>query len=318
MDKDKNNSYRLTGSIHTSQILSTNVLKKDIVQELKKEHVITRFSTDADGVTHRITFNLNNIAGDILTFKEFTEVLEDTLARIGVTEYEFLRVDFRADSYEDGFYEKFYKINSYLMNGMITAYDIKNSYETRKKIYLDKLSCSAKHKWFELEYYNRREKSIITGNTTERAVARLEMRTKSAIWEDRREQYPKKTEFEHVKDEFLSGWKKRLSCAVKNLDDSCVECNKTLEELYNKENQQIIKKASPVRFRSLTDFLIFYEPMLYTLEQTQELLKVISDKEPEKASYNHSYRYRPELFTKQDINDMVKEVNRCISQYFSE
>lgn len=313
MDKEKLKSYKLIGSIHTFQLKTKDVLNKEVIGELLGTKVIQTYHVGVDGITSSITFDLNLIEGDILTFKEFCEKFNDVMSKLGIVSYQLLRVDFRCDSFENGFHEQFKKIHYVLASCMKVAYDLKNTYESKQLLTLKDLNACAKGKLFEFENYNRKEKSIVTGNLVDRTVSRVELRSKASVWSDRRKQYPKKTEMQNIKDEFTKAWKKRLKASIKSLDDVCTIANNTLLQRYDEGKNPLKRK-----FRTLTDFLLQYENILFTYKQLQGFLKDVGEKNPVKKSYNLAGRYYIELYEKQNINAILKEINRCINDYFAE
>ena len=72
--------------------------------------------------------------------------------------------------------------------------------------------------------------------------------------------------------------------------------NDELERIYKEE-----KDAFPVKFRSLTDFLIQYQNCIFCKAQMVDLLSRFDEvKNPETRAKNHKKRYGIEYFSKKD------------------
>ena len=78
------------------------------------------------------------------------------------------------------------------------------------------------------------------------------------------------------------------------------------------------KAAYPVKFRSLTDFLIQYQDCIFCHRQLVNLLELIGVDNPESRARNHKKRYGIEYFSKSDLKKAVDEIKRATEKFFSE
>ena len=108
------------------------------------------------------------------------------------------------------------------------------------------------------------------------------------------------------------GWYTRLDKALKNLDKVHQRYNDELEKIYKEE-----KDAFPVKFRSLTDFLIQYQNCIFCKAQMIDLLSTFDAvKNPETRAKNHKKRYGIEYFSKKDVEYAVAEIKRASEKFF--
>ena len=108
------------------------------------------------------------------------------------------------------------------------------------------------------------------------------------------------------------GWYTRLDKALKNLDKVHQRYNDELEKIYKEE-----KDAFPVKFRSLTDFLIQYQNCIFCKAQMIDLLSRFDEvKNPETRAKNHKKRYGIEYFSKMDVEYAVAEIKRAAEKFF--
>ena len=179
MKKIKMEQYNQIGSLHTATIVTP---KTDINTDALPEEIqncINAISTS--GKITKIIINPNKLNGDLFTFSEFKEAMDIITGENGLNleEYYFRRVDFRLDSYDPDFFESYEKLHRYIVALIAVTYKTRNQIESIDLFDLDLKTIVAKNDYFEIEYYNRDIKNKETGNTTEPAKARLELRAKA-------------------------------------------------------------------------------------------------------------------------------------------
>lgn len=317
MKKSKLDTYDLTGSIHTLQLKTQDEALP--VQEYIENKTIKKFSSYSDGTTFSVTLNPNKLEGDILTYGEFRKIFRKILSQMGIQDYNLLRVDFRLDNYEPEHYEKFQKLNRYLISLMAVSRSVKNKYRTTDLFTQKQLSVAIKNEYMELENYDRNAKNEVTGNVTEPAQARLEERTKSRQWRKLRTREPDLSELDRLCKEFMEIWSDRWEKALK--------CRQQAHDRYNEELVKIYvegKDTFPVQFRSLTDFLIQYQNCIFCRAQLIDLLTRLKEadpsleyKDPEKKADNFKRRYGIEYFSLSDVRTAVLEIARATNFFFT-
>ena len=129
------------------------------------------------------------------------------------------------------------------------TYNVQNCYDSRNLFSQKQVSVAIKNKRFECENYDKEAES----GGRDPAYARLELRSKCLTSNDIEKQF--------------HGWYTRLDKALKNLDKVHQRYNDELERIYKEE-----KDAFPVKFRSLTDFLIQYQNCIFCKAQMVDLL----------------------------------------------
>ena len=212
MNKKKLEDYRLKGSVHTVEIKSAGVAEAPQEELAECITSTTQHKKTGEAVTKSI-INPNKLTGDVFGFREFQAVLGTILAGSGIEQYNFVRTDMRFDSYDPQHYERYAKLNRYLISLLAVTYQIKNVYRAEDFFTQKQLSIAAKNDYFQIENYDRARKSETTGNTTEPAQSRIEIRTTSRSW---RKLYEKAQaedgtdlNMELLKKEFMAGWPSR-------------------------------------------------------------------------------------------------------------
>lgn len=294
MNRQKLESYNLTGSIHTLAVKSPGIVE-DIEEEVSK--CIIASSQTKQGKTTTSIININKLIGDVFSYSEFKTVFGTILAGAGIDEYNIVRADMRFDSYDKEHYRQYAKLNRYLISALAVTYKVKNRYRSTDLFTQQQLSVAIKNKYFECENYDKAAES----EGTDVAESRLEERSKS--WTDK-----------DLKAEFTTkGWFKRWDKAISNLELVHKTYNDALEHLYKSD-----KNAYPTRFRSLTDFLIQYQDCIFCKAQMINLLSRFPDevKNPVNRAENHKKRYGIEYFSKKDVLKAISEVKRATNKFF--
>lgn len=292
LNQKKLENYNLTGSIHTLAVKS-----QGLVEEVEDEvsRCIISSTKAKNGLTTTSIINVNKMVGDLFTYSEFDEVFKEILRGAKIKEYDIVRADMRFDSYDPQHYHQYAKLNRYLISALAVTYQVRNAYRSQNLFSQKQLSIAIKNKYFEAENYDKYAES----GGTDAAQSRLEERSKGLTDKD-------------LKEEFTEGWFTRWDKALKNLDEVHKRYNDELEQIYNEG-----KKAFPVRFRSLTDFLIQYQDCIFCKKQMIDLLSRFPEvKDPVNRAENHKKRYGIEYFSQTDIRRAVKEIKRATKAFF--
>lgn len=309
MNQEKLKKYVLQGSFHTLTVKSTGL----IAQGNKEFEEVFKSKINSDG-NSSITINLNKINGDLFTFREFTDTFEMLRNSLDMDNYRFLRADFRLDNYESSHYQEFAKLNKYLISAMALTYQVKNCYKTDGLFSHKQLSVAIKNDYFQLENYDRAAKSKNTENHNEPAQARLEERTMAREFRKNYGDASGASGMEILQQEFTEKWFERWDKALDNLDAVGLRYNDELERLYQEG-----KDAFPVRFRTLTDFLIMYQDSIFSQKQLINLLERFPEVgNPKERAKSHKKRYGIEYISKKDAKAAVEEIKRATLLYFSE
>lgn len=272
---------------------------------------VKSYRCSLNGEKKFLILNLNKIHGDIFSFSEFCQVFGEVKDFLGFQDYHLQRVDFRLDSYEPGFYEKFFKVTRYLLSGFDNVFILKNGYRTEDLYSTKNLSLALKGPYFQIEYYDRGSKNAVTGNVTEPARSRLELRSLSKLWAAYRKKYPGMQGIEFIQQEFLKTWRKRLEKAIESLEPAEDKFNQVLIARW-----QAGQAESPKKYRNYIDFLRENQELIFTRRQAVRLLKEINVANPKKAIDNFVDRYRPELFLKKEIFKVKREIEKSTRNYF--
>lgn len=315
VNQKKLEEYELCASIDTASIKSPGVVKAvpDEITETITSN--TQYKKSGEVITTS-KINPNKLVGDIFSFKEFQAAMGTIMAEAGIDQYNFIRTDLRLDNYDPEHYERYAKLNRYLISMLAVAYKNRNNYRTEDLFTQKQVSVAIKNDSFETENYDRAAKSRNTGNTSEPAQARLEERTVIRGW---RKLYEKAQaedgtdlNMELLKKEFMTGWKIRWKKAIKNIEKVHQKYNEALAALYMEG-----KDCFPKKWRSLTDFLIQYQNCIFSKKQLIDLLSRFPEvKDPKIRAENHKKRYGIEYFSKKDVEKAIAEIQRATEQFF--
>lgn len=293
MNQKKLEQYELTGSIHTLSVKSTG-MPVDIQKEVQDCIESASRSTKKDVITTTTKINPNKLMGDIFSYSEFIPAYETILAGAGILDPEMMRADFRLDNYDPAHYLKYAKLNKYLISALAVTYKVQNVYRTVNLFTQKQLSIAIKNRDFESENYDKRAES----NGTDIAQSRLELRSKRMSNND-------------IQKEFTEKWFARWDKAIKNLKAVQARYNEELVKLYFEG-----KNAYPVRFRSMTDFLIQYQDCIFCTAQMIDLLERLGVDNPEGKAKYHKRKYGIEYFSQADVKRAVKEIKRATTEFF--
>ena len=229
-----------------------------------------------------------------------------------------MRVDLRLDNYDSEHYRLYAKLHKYLLSCLAVTYKVRNVYKTQNLFTNQLLSMAIKNEYIQCECYNREEKSKLTENHEEKAKSRLEERTMPKSWRmiaSKKFENNMESNLEDMRREFVRSWSDRWqkSIATANIEAVWSKYNGELAKIYQED-----KAAYPVKFRSLTDFLIQYQDCIFCHRQLVELLELIGVDNAESRARNHKKRYGIEYFSKSDLKKAVEEIKRATEKFFSE
>lgn len=307
MNQEKLKNYNLTGSFHTFTV-TTDGLFDAKSETLKDAYKVT---VNQDSTKTTTTINLNKINGDLLSFDDFKEKFEIFRESIGMENYRFQRADFRLDSYDKEHYQAFSKLNKYLISAVALTYNVKNCYKTDNLFSHKQLSIAIKNDYFQLENYDRNAKSLLTENHQETAQSRLEERTVSKEFRRLYSDDHCTDGMEILKEEFTVNWFSRWDKALENLDAVGNRYNDELEEIYHAN-----KDAYPVRFRSITEFIMQHQDSIFSQKQLINLLERLGVASAKERAKSYKKRYGIEYISKKDAKTAVEEIKRATLDYF--
>ena len=118
--------FKLTASIHTITI-KTSATIEEIPQEFQAA-VKCRSLQKGTQTQASILLNLNKISGDVYCYSRFKELFDMFLNSVGIDEYKITRVDMRFDLFDHESYEKYAKLNRWLISMLAVKYNVYNIY----------------------------------------------------------------------------------------------------------------------------------------------------------------------------------------------
>lgn len=309
MKAQKVKNYLLTGSIHTVTIV---VYGKII--EIPKETLPEKLRDCVDiqpqnGNTY-IFINPNKLNGDLFTFSEFQDAMNEIIEALGIEKdkYYFRRVDFRLDSYDPDFFDEYKKLHRYIISTIFCKYKTTKDYETHKIIeFEDTKSICFKNEYFEIEYYNRDLKNKETGNTTEPAKARLELRAKA------KNIYPGWT-MDNLKNIFTVDIINRLTKSIENYEYLQIRENDFLQKIFIEDQKQTEKLRM---YYSISDFINKHREYFYQTSQLEEFLSRFPEliENPKRRAYKLSTG-KIETISKTNLEDIVSKIKKNMRAFF--
>ena len=148
--------YHLLAGIHTISIQTPEPL---IVPEAYKSVVSSISQNKEKNPTNSIKLNLNKLGPNIYTYSEFQESLTELMESVGCNNYIITRADLKFDMFDSEDYQKFSKLNRFLISMLAAAYSVSNSYKTMQLFSQKQLSVAIKNKYMECENYGSEKQS---------------------------------------------------------------------------------------------------------------------------------------------------------------
>lgn len=296
MDRLKRNNYKLTGSVHTLQM---QVPGEVFVPEDMAGVSCLLKRNKQEELYSLLKINPNALMGDVWTYQEYQDAMQEILSVLNVTDYRITRTDLRLDSLQDGFFRQYWKIHRYLLSGLAKAYGASNKYRTEKLDSDKKISLSVKTRGFEIEFYDKQDET----NGTDIVTARLEERSKvrgNATLTD-------------LRQEFNENWQNRWQNALDNLYYVRRDYNEMMLEEFK---SQVISQRLKVN-----EFLLCNADKFFTRNQLIQFLYATDHIEnPEYVANNFKRRYADkcdiEFYSMADCRYVVNEIKRATSCFF--
>ena len=160
--------YHLLAGIHTISIQTPEPL---IVPEAYKSVVSSISQNKEKNPTNSIKLNLNKLGPNISIYSEFQDALIQLMESVGCDNYIITRADLKFDMFDSADYQKFSKLNRFLISMLASAYSVRNSYKTMQLFSQKQLSVAIKNKYMECENYDKEAQS----HGQDAAACRLEM-----------------------------------------------------------------------------------------------------------------------------------------------
>lgn len=307
MQVEKLKAYRVEGSIHTVKLNSPDPVtpgqdSDGALRACVKECYVKKHKSggEVQEVT-KMKVNPNDKAGTILTYSEFRRTMEEIRKAAGFTEFEYQRVDMAFDSYGKEFYQRFRKLNRYLITCLAELTSARNVYCTVDLFTNEQISVAYKTRGCEAECYDKAHEMNELHDHT-----RFELRLKEMS--QRNQSIP-------MSELFSQEWTMRLDRAIskETTRKAQIHCNDALERIYRKE-----KDAFPVRFRSLTDFIIYYQDCIFSKAQMVDFLSRFPEEvsSPMNRAEWHKKHYGIEYFSGKDLQYAVREIKRAMRDFF--
>lgn len=303
--------FELQASFHTIELwipghIDFSGFENDVIKSQSWKH------DKARNKYTKIIVNPNKMVANpkgILTFTEFSGIIESILNSVGVETYRINRADLRMDCYEVNHYEKYNKLYAYLITSFMADRSIKNSYASHDILTGQKKSTTIRNDTIQLEHYNRALKSQGQRDTTEPAKSRFELRSCRLRWADRYRMHGRyvdhPTNMQLLQKEFSEYWVKQLK------DYSSSSALKAARAFVN---ESIIPDYNPTE--KYTDFLNRHSERLYSTGQLQQLIGLIGISNPENKAKDYKRNHNLETYTNTDIKAAVKVMTVSIDEFF--
>lgn len=300
MRKEIINRYVLIPGIDTLSIKTSNILNENISPQVAD---CIKSMTDNKGVK-RIIINPNNFyRQNVTNYVELLEIMGNILTELNISDYELTRCDMSFDSYDNCFFDSFAKLNKYLISAVSVTYKVQNNFKTNDLFSNKLLSIAIKSSDFEMENYNKAEKSKRTNDINENVTSRLELRTKT--------HNHRALTLDDLPTLFLIEWVSRLEKSVSNIS--------LVHEKYNAEivgEYQEKKNKKQTQFRTLTDFLLSNTDRIFCTAQMRKLMSMLGTESPQRKADNFKQRYKTEYFSKSDLKRAIAEIRNSMTKFF--
>jgi len=234
----------------------------------------------------------------IPSYSEFQEVMQKLYDDIGITNFNWNRVDLSFNTMENSFYADYTKLNRLLIACFAKSTNDYNTYDTRNFWTGREKSLATKSDYRDIEFYDKHDEA--QGHSP--YYSRLELRSKKMR--------------NDIKTEFIKLWFERLDNAIKEFEAIQDKFNFHMSELYLED----MKKPKREReFLSLNSFLMTRTGYIFTSTQMKKLLMLIGldEKAARNKAYNFKKNHKIEYFKKEDLEAIVADIKSKIIEYFS-
>lgn len=117
--------------------------------------------------------------------------------------------------------------------------------------------------------------------------------------------------FSSLQNLYAKKWNKEWMKVIEesNLEKFWKHQNDVLEKIY-KENRNTAP-CEPCRFRTLTDFLLYYQDFIFSSKQMVDLLERFDEvQNPKRRARDFKYKYGIEYLTKGRLKEEVRKIMR--------
>lgn len=251
---------------------------------------------------HEIYMRINpnkNMRGYISTeYTEFQEKTKNLFNDLGISKFEWRRVDLSFNTLDQSHYFDYIKLNRLLIACFANSANDYNTYDTKNFWNGKTKSLVTKNGYREIEFYDKKDES----NQKSPYFSRLELRSMRL-----------RGDIEH---EFLDVWFERLDKVAKEFANVQNRFNQCMSEIYLAD---IKKKKCDRDFLSVSSFLMTKRDYIFTNKQMKNLLMLIglTEKEATYKAYNFKKYHNIEYFKKEDLDNIVTDIKTKIIDYFS-
>lgn len=304
--------FELKASFHTLEIwipghdIDCTGLPDDVIksQSWKKDRANNKYT--------KIIINPNKMADNpkgILTFTEFSNVLENILNAVGADKYRINRADLRLDSYAENHYEKYHKLYAYLITSFMADRSIKNSYASHDIVTGKRKTTTIRNDSIQLEHYNRKLKSKEKSDKLEPAKSRFEIRSCRLRWVERYKLLDRyvdhQTNMELLQKEFLEYW-------IKLLKD--YSTGKALKAARTFVNESIV--ADYQTDEKYIDFVMHHKERIFTVDQLKQLIDFIGIPNPDNKANDFKRSHGLVTYKNKEIEAAVRIMITAIKMFF--
>lgn len=240
-----------------------------------------------------------NYNGYISTeYTNFQNVMQGLFDELGVSDFEWKRVDFSFNTLDNKYFANYTKLNRLLIACFANSTNDYNTYDTKNFWNGKTKSLATKNQYREIEFYDKADESKQKSPYYSRLEFRS-MRMKGTI--------------EH---EFLNVWFRRLDNAVKEFEAVQDRFNQNMAEIYMAD---LAKKKHDREFMSINSFLMTRRDYIFTSCQMKKLLMLLglTEKEAKNKAYNFKKHHAIEYFKREDLEIIIADIKAKITEYFS-
>lgn len=231
-------------------------------------------------------------------FSEFENVMQGLFDELGISNFEWKRIDLSFNTLDDQYYANYTKLNRLLIACLANATDDYNTYDTKNFWNGKTKSLASKNGYREIEFYDKADES----KRKSPYFSRLEFRSMRM-----------RGDIEH---EFLDVWFDRLDKATFEFENVQERFNQNMAEIYRTD---LAKKKHDREFLSVNSFLMTRREYIFTSNQMRRLLVKLglTEKEAKNKAYNFKKYHSIEYFKKEDLEAIIADIKAKITEYFS-
>lgn len=291
MDKTELNEVRkITDAyMHTVEVLADSEIKANENRGIKnntKEHDIAKCK-------HRAIINANKYNEyDLVKHSEFKKTLENIMVENNVNDLKLNRADLAINFYDDKSFNKYLKLNLYLLNLISLIYTFENTYVSEDVKGFKKHSIAIKNDRMQIEFYDKQKES----NNTSPVAARLEFR--------------KLKMGEHDTNYLANYWTDILKKLPKLMDVYIENINDILEDKYYNTDKKVKE------WNNVNSFIARHQLLICSRKQLIDIYKRLGAKNPLESAKSYKKRNYIEYFVKDDLKTYIGVLIEIIENYF--